>query len=209
MYSDFKQFIYKLIFVPILRILNYYKWKKYLNNSKKINLIIGAGTTDYKGWFATDIWTLDVTNENNYKKYFSNKQINKILAEHVLEHLTNQDLDKMLNNFYKYSANNINIRIAVPDGFHSNKNYIDRVKPGGTGEGASDHKNLFTYKSLSNLFEQKGFKTKLIEYWDENGKFHSIYSNDENGYISRCLINDDRNKNGVHIYTSLIIDFYK
>ena len=46
----------------------------------------------------------------------------------------------MIKNFYKYSDEKINIRIAVPDGFHADENYISIVKPGGTGEGAEDHK---------------------------------------------------------------------
>jgi predicted SAM-dependent methyltransferase len=54
-----------------------------------------------------------------------------------------------------------------------------------------------------------GFKTKLIEYWDEFGIFTTKYKNDENGYIKRSFINDDRNKNGKPNYTSLIVDFSK
>ena len=38
-----------------------------------------------------------------------------------------------------------NFRIAVPDGFHTDPSYIENVKPGGTGEGSEDHKNLFNY----------------------------------------------------------------
>ena len=115
----------------------------------------------------------------------------------------------MINNFQKYSSKDINIRIAVPDGFHKDKKYIQRVKPGGTGEGAKDHKHLFNYKSLTGLFEAQNFKAKFVEYWDEEGNFHSIYSNDENGYVKRSFINDSRNSDGTPHYTSLIIDFSK
>jgi len=115
----------------------------------------------------------------------------------------------MLKNFYIYTSDKVNIRIAVPDGFHPDKNYIERVKPGGSGEGAHDHKNLFDYKSLTNLFEKHGFKSKLIEYWDEDGVFHSNYFNDNKGFIDRSFLNDSRNKDGKPNYTSLIIDFTK
>ncbi len=74
------------------------------------------------------------------------KKINKILAEHVLEHLTNKELELMVKHLYKYSADDINIRIAIPDGYHKDENYIRSVKPGGTGIGADDHKHLFNYK---------------------------------------------------------------
>jgi predicted SAM-dependent methyltransferase len=181
----------------------------YLKTEDEIKIVVGAGPTNYKSWFSTDIDTLDITNEKDFKKYFTKKRINKILAEHVLEHLTENELELIAHNFYKYSENDINVRIAVPDGFHTDTKYIDRVKPGGTGYGADDHKNLFNYESLSQIFEKVGFKTKLIEYWDEFGIFTTKYKNDENGYIKRSFINDDRNKNGKPNYTSLIVDFSK
>jgi predicted SAM-dependent methyltransferase len=170
---------------------------------------VGAGPSKHKGWFPTDIVTLDVTNEKQYQKYFKNKKINKILAEHILEHLTNDELHLMVNNFKKYSSDNVNIRIAVPDGFHKNEQYIEQVKPGGKGEGAEEHQNLFNYKSLKELFEQYGFESNLVEYWDERGNFHKGYANDEFGYIKRSFINDSRNSDGNPNYTSLIIDFSK
>jgi predicted SAM-dependent methyltransferase len=207
-YQKFKQFIYRGL-IPFIRIWKKLSWYFYLFAHNEIKLIIGAGPTKYKGWFPTDIITLDVTNENHFKKYFKKKKINKILAEHVLEHLTNTELEHMTQNFYKYSEEKVNIRIAVPDGFHKNESYINTVKPGGTGDGADDHKNLFNYRSLSDLFEKYGFKAKLVDYWDEIGEFHSTYSNDEKGYVLRSFLNDNRNKDGKPNYTSLIIDFCK
>ena len=208
MYKKFKQFVYKIL-IPFMRI-----WKKlhmsyYLLTHKEIKIIVGAGPTKYKGWFSTDIVTLDVTNEDHFEKYFKKKKINKILAEHVLEHLTEKDLELMVRNFYRYSSDGVNIRIAVPDGFHKDKSYINIVQPGGTGEGADDHKNLFTYHSLSDLFEKERFNPVLVEYWDEEGNFHPGYSNDENGYVLRSFKNDKRNTDGKPEYTSLIIDFRK
>ncbi len=208
MYKRFKQFIYRKL-IPLIRLWKKLNWYLYLETHSDIKIIVGAGPTKYKGWFATDIVTLDVTNENHFKKYFKKKKINKVLAEHVLEHLTTNELELMISNFQKYSTQNVNIRIAVPDGFHKDKDYIDKVKPGGTGEGAEDHKHLFNYKSLAGLFDSQSFKAKLVEYWDEEGNFHSGYSNDENGYVKRSFLNDNRNSNGMPHYTSLIIDFSK
>ena len=115
----------------------------------------------------------------------------------------------MVRNFYKYSSQDVNIRIAVPDGFHNDNEYIKAVKPEGTGEGAIDHKHLFNYKSLIKIFEAENFKARLIEYWDEGGKFHPGYSNDEYGFIKRSFINDPRNSDKLPNYTSLIVDFVK
>lgn len=208
MYKRFKQFIYRRL-IPFIRIWKKLNWYLYLATTNDIKIIVGAGPTKYKGWFPTDIVTLDVTNEQHFKKYFKKKKISRILAEHILEHLTNRELELMIENFYKYSSEYVNIRIAVPDGFHSDKEYIDKVRPGGTGEGAHDHKNLFNYLSLSELFSTQKFKAVLVEYWDEKGKFYPGYSNDENGFVLRSFINDKRNSDGIPHYTSLIVDFRK
>ena len=208
MIKKIKRKVY-LFLVPFIKVFKYLSWQFYLKSAKEIKINVGAGGTKYENWFSTDIDTLDVTSEKDFKKYFLKKKIKNILAEHVLEHLTDKDLNLMVLNFLKYSDDNINIRIAVPDGFHSNIDYVNRVKPGGTGEGAYDHKNLFNYKTLSELFEKPGFKAELVEYWDEEGNFHSKYKNDEKGYIIRSFINDRRNKDGKPHYTSLIIDFSK
>lgn len=208
MYKKFKQSVYKVL-IPFIRIYKYLSWRFYLLTCEEIKIIVGAGPTKYKGWFSTDIVTLDVTKGSDFQKYFSKKKIKNVLAEHVLEHLSKTDLEKMIKNFYKYSDNQINIRIAVPDGFHHDEKYISVVKPGGTGEGAHDHKNLFNVNSLSKLFGKYGFIARPIEYWDENKVFHQGYKDDDDGYVIRSFINDKRNKNGKPFYTSLIIDFNK
>jgi predicted SAM-dependent methyltransferase len=208
MYKEFKQFIYRRL-IPLIKIWRMLSWGVYLKTHNKINLIVGAGPTRFKGWFPTDIVTLDITNEGYFQKYFNRKKIDKILAEHVLEHLTDREIDLMINNFYIYSIESVNIRIAVPDGFHKDEDYINTVKPGGTGDGAADHKQLFNHKTLSGKFEKFGFISYPKEYWDEKGNFHSKYINDEFGIIQRSFLNDFRNKDKLPHYTSLIIDFRK
>lgn len=185
------------------------KWKIYCKHNSKIKLVVGAGRTKFPGWFSTEVYFLDVTKEEDFQKLFSERKINNILAEHVLEHLTSQQLELMTVNFYKYSSDDVNIRIAVPDGYHNDEGYINSVKPGGTGGGAWDHKHLFNYKSLSLFFENAGFKAYPLEYWDENKTFNTTYKNDDMGYINRSFINDKRNSDGKPHYTSLIIDFKK
>jgi predicted SAM-dependent methyltransferase len=208
MYQLSKYLVYKGL-VPLIQLWKKLIWRVYLLTHHEIKIIVGAGQTRYKGWFATDIVTLDVTNEKHFKKYFKKKRINKVLAEHVLEHLTKNELALMIENFKKYSAKDFNIRIAVPDGLHKEETYINSVKPGGTGDGAADHKHLFNYKTLARLFKDRNFKPNFVEYWDEDGIFHQGYSNDENGYVKRSFINDSRNSDGIPRYTSLIVDFRK
>ena len=101
------------------------------------------------------------------------------------------------------------LRLAVPDGFNPSNEYIEYVRPGGTGPGADDHKVLYTYKSMKERLERAGFKINLLEYWDKNGKFHYTDWTDEGGRIRRSRRYDPRNQDGRLHYTSLIVDAIK
>jgi len=114
-----------------------------------------------------------------------------------------------LSNIFTFLKTGGNLRIAVPDGFNPNKEYIESVKPGGIGVGAIDHKFLYTYRDLPAILEGFGYYINLLEFYDELGKFHLNPWNKENGIITRSAINDQRNKNGSLNYTSLIIDAIK
>lgn len=217
-----KQTLIKIL-IPFYKIYCNYrwagKWKKYLQTHQEIKLIMGAASTNYAGWFPTDIqfvndneiqinvFDWDVTKPEDFANKLQGRKIQKVLAEHVLEHLSTEQIRLMLANFKKYGAPDMTIRVAVPDGLHTDQAYIEQVRPNGTGEGAHDHKHLFTYQSLSELFAKNGFDAHLVEYWDENRQFHQGYQNDTNGYIKRSFLNDSRNQQGTPVYTSLIIDF--
>ena len=101
------------------------------------------------------------------------------------------------------------MRIAVPDGLHPDPAYIDQVKPGGSGSGSDDHKVLYTYKTLSKLLESVGFEIRLLEYFDEEGKFHYSEWSPDDGMIRRSSRFDQRNTVVPNAYTSLILDALK
>ncbi|MFA6598975.1 MAG: hypothetical protein WCS69_14715 [Ignavibacteriaceae bacterium] len=207
MYKKIKIVIYNKLVVHLLSFWTFLKWQVYKKKHSTIKIVLGAGPTKYPGWFSTNIYSVDVTNEKNFEKYFSYARIDKVLAEHVLEHLTELQIRLMIENLLKYSNDTLTVRIAVPDGFHADPEYIETVKPGGSGYGSDDHKHLFNYQSLSKIFSSYGFTYDLIEYWDEQRQFHQNYKNDDNGFVSRNFRRDDRNSDGIPHYTSLIIDF--
>jgi predicted SAM-dependent methyltransferase len=176
---------------------------------RPLKIVVGAGGIFEEGWIETDINSLNVLEIKDWKNLFKIKKIDIILAEHVWEHLTVSDGKLALSNCYKFLKNGGHIRIAVPDGFNPNPAYIDYVKSGGHGAGADDHKILYNYKLLKNCLEESGFRVNLLEYFDEEGKFHFNEWATNEGMIRRSKRFDERNKNGLLNYTSLIMDGVK
>lgn len=178
---------------------------KIKNSTGKINIIIGAHDTAYNDWLPTNIESLNLLNISSFENLFGDKKADRFLAEHVFEHITFEDAILALKNCGKYLKKGGTVRIAVPDGFHPNPDYINMVKPGGHGEGAHDHKILYDYKKLSQAFEAAGYTVNLLEYYDENGKFHFNDWNSEDGHIIRSKRYDKRFNQPLG-YSSLIID---
>ncbi|SKB57363.1 class I SAM-dependent methyltransferase [Dyadobacter psychrophilus] len=177
--------------------------------SKPVNMVVGSMYSLYKGWIHSDIETLNLLKESDWQKYFNENSIDKILAEHVWEHLTLEEGQLAFKHCHTYLKQGGFLRVAVPDGFNPSEEYINYVKPGGTGNGADDHKLLYNYQIMSRSLESVGFTVKLLEYFDENGQFHKSPWNPEDGMIRRSADHDSRNAGGKLGYTSLIIDAYK
>jgi predicted SAM-dependent methyltransferase len=181
--------------------------KYYISHGKKI--IIGAGNTRYKGWVSTNRKDLDVTNPDDFKKYWKNDSISAFLAEHVWEHLTIDEVFNANKNCYSYLVKGGSLRIAVPDGFHPEASYIENVRPGGTGLGADDHKTLYNFITMSKCLKKVGFHVELLEYWDELGRFLVKNWDHDRGFTARSSKYDRRNIYGTLKYTSLIVDAIK
>lgn len=182
---------------------------KTYSNRKPVRVVVGSCYTYFAGWIHTDINTLDILKLENWEKYFQKDTIDNILAEHVWEHLTPEMGKLAFENCYRFLKPGGFLRIAIPDGYHASPEYIEWVKPGGTGNGADDHKVLYNYQSLSKVLEEVGFKVRLLEYFDENRKFHRNDWDPKDGMIKRSAQYDERNQNGKLVYTSLIADAIK
>jgi len=173
---------------------------------KQNKIIIGAGQTRYDGWIATQLDTLDAKNPADWQAILQGQRADRVLAEHVFEHLTEAQTHEALKNIAAILSPKGMFRIAVPDGYHPDPEYIDYVRPGGTAPGADDHKILYTYKTLSAVIEQADLQVRLIEYFDEKGCFHAVPWRYEDGHIMRCAALDGRNKDRPYSFTSLIAD---
>jgi predicted SAM-dependent methyltransferase len=177
--------------------------------NKPVNLVVGSMFSLYKGWIHSDIETLNLLKRSDWEKYFAENSIDRILAEHVWEHLTPEQGKLAFRNCFTFLKPGGYLRVAVPDGYNPSKEFIDYVKPGGTGNGADDHKLLYNYELMSGFLTEIGFEVNLLEYFDENGQFHKSPWLPEDGMIRRSADYDERNQGGKLGYTSLIIDAFK
>ena len=178
-----------------------------IRNAKRI--IIGAGWNTYTGWVSTNKEQLDVTSRGSFARYWKSNSRAAFLAEHVWEHLDVRDAECAAALCFEFLRSGGRLRIAVPDGFHPDHDYIESVSPGNKVRGTEDHKVLYTYITLRSLLKKTGFRVELLEYWDEHHTFHTIEWNSDDGHISRSRKNDPRNQEGKDIYTSIIADGIK
>ncbi len=174
-----------------------------------LKIIVGASATKQEGWISTEYPLLDLTDAHSFAALFDPGSVSNFLAEHVCEHLSLEDGAKACRYCFVYLRQGGLLRIAVPEGLHPDPDYIAQVRPGGYGAGADDHKVLYDYRTLSALLENAGYKVRLLEWFDEQGKFHHVDWDVEEGFVERSTRFDQRNRVNPTAYTSLIIDAVK
>jgi predicted SAM-dependent methyltransferase len=176
-----------------------------------MKVIIGAESTRYLGWISLQKYELDIRDRRSWVQRFLPNSLDVILAEHVLEHLTYSEAAEATRNCFEYLKPDGYFRVAVPDGFHPEPNYINWVKPGNWWNG-DDHKFLFNYRNLTEMLLNAGFSVCLLEWYDENGVFHKQKWSNSDGAISRSANTLWSKFLGIVVnaeYTSLIVDAYK
>jgi predicted SAM-dependent methyltransferase len=178
-----------------------------IRRAKKI--VLGSPSMDMPGWLITDREVIDVTVREDFAHYWRAGTRRVFFAEHVWEHLQEQEVAKANANCFEYLKPGGRLRLAVPDGFHPDPSYIANVRPGGLGAGAEDHRVLYTYRSLAASLSAVGFDVRFLEYWDEKGCFHYWEWSDKAGRVNRSSRHDHRNQVTPLSYTSLIIDAVK
>lgn len=187
----------------------HYRLNKLSNGERNPSIVIGASGVSSTGWITTEQSWHNITCRQSWLMYFRQGQVKRILAEHVMEHLNQLEAVQAIQNFYEFLEPGGYVRLAVPDGNHSSPEYIENVRPGGIGPGALDHKVLYTFATLNELFTSLGFIVNGLEYFNESGDFIAVPWKKEDGMIHRSFLNDERNAGGVNNYTSIIIDAYK
>jgi len=182
----------------------------YLFDKQKLNkvskIIIGSGGNTQAGFLSTDIDNLDIRKASDWSRYFYPNTLRIILAEHVFEHLNNNELEIALRNINNFLIPGGRLRLAIPDAFRTDQVYLNDVKPPSDG-----HKSYHNIDSISDLLVKSGFKVIPLEYFDKEGEFHYHHWSPKYGIIYRSVRFDKqvKYKIGSLMYTSLIVDAIK
>lgn len=156
---------------------------------QEIKLIVGSSNTSQKGWISTEQSYFNLLDLSSMTKFVGRKNVSRILMEHVLEHLTQEEIAIALNNLRKVLSINGSIRVAVPDGFHPSPWYQIQTGINGTEPGADDHKSSLNFVNLSRAAIDAGYEIHLLEYFTEEGTFICEPYSEDKGRIERSSQN--------------------
>ena len=177
-----------------------------------LKVILGAGQQSYEGWVPTHKENLDLLCREDWVASFSERKPDAFLCEHVWEHLTEQEGRHAAELCFEFLNLGGYLRCAVPDANFQNEGYQRIVQAGGPGpldHPAADHKIVYEYRRFSDIFARAGFETDLLEYCDEQGRFHYRQWSPKDGPVYRSLLSDPRNRDGELSFVSLILDARK
>ena len=177
-----------------------------------LRIIIGAGQQRWPDWIPTQKEALDLLEPEDWEITFRSRPADAFLCEHVWEHLTEAQGRAAAKLCYKWLKPGGYLRCAVPDANFPNASYQKTARVGGAGPSnhpAADHKIVYDYRLFSEIFTRSGFDVDLLEYCDENGRFHYHQWSLKDGPIYRSLLLDHRNQGGKIESISLIIDARK
>lgn len=182
---------------------------KMMANQNPCRIVVGASGIVPDGWAGSEVEDLNLLDPDQWSEYFRPESVDSIVAEHVWEHLTLLDGFTAAITCYQYLRPYGYLRVAVPDGWHPDPEYVDAVKPGGSGAGSDDHQVLYNHESLAELFSAVGFEILHLEHFDQQGKFHYSLWDPDDGMIRRSRRFDWRNTDEELNYTSVILDAVK
>ncbi|MBZ9752792.1 hypothetical protein K7W42_18285 [Deinococcus sp. HMF7604] len=180
--------------------------------SLPLNVIIGAGSQAWPGWLPTQRGQLDLNNRASFEHYFGDRRADAFLCEHVWEHLTLEQGQAAAQLCFDFLKPGGFLRCAVPDANFPDEAYQRTVQVGGPGPAdhpAADHQIVYDACQFKAVFEGAGFEVELLEYCDEQGRFHYHGWDVTAGPIYRSLMLDHRNRDGKLGCVSIILDARK
>ncbi len=177
-----------------------------------LRIIIGAGDQQWPGWISTQKEELDLRKPEKWRIVFQKQPADAFLCEHVWEHLTETQGRAAADVCFKWLKPGGYLRCAVPDGNFPDPDYQMTARVGGPGppdHPAAGHRVCYDYRLFTDVFTRAGFDVDLLEYCDENGRFHYHQWFFDDGPIYRSLLMDHRNTDGIIRSISLILDAKK
>ena len=177
-----------------------------------VKVILGAAMTNQVGWYSTNQQWLDIASAKDWEQIFQGKMLLiNVLAEHVFEHLTEEETKRALRLIKLHMLPGGRIRIAVPDGYHPDSTYIRHVGVSGIGADAADHKQLLNSDKLCSYLKETGFVPEILEGYLSNGELVQKPIDLSGGEIIRSRSNSKTMKGRAgwdfeDANTSLIVD---
>jgi len=159
-------------------------------HQSEVKIILGAAETSQPGWYGTNEQWLDITKPGDWTAIFGERRIvSHAVAEHVFEHLTPDETMRALTLIASYLTPRGRVRIAVPDGYNPNSEYLRNVCVGGVGDDAADHKQLLNVDVLSFALRRAGFEPRQVEGYQKDGSLVQERWSDADGFIRRSRQN--------------------
>ena len=174
----------------------------------RICLAVGKNSHCMDGWIAAKNDEIDVVEVTSWSNFFQKSSVDAILAENVWEHLSQSEGRIAARNSFQFLRPGGNLRLAVPDAFHPSQKRASLLRRRGRVQPTGPC-HLYNHRSLTELFLSVGFQVKLLEFFDENGSFHSTQWDVSKGLVRRTQLFDKRNVKQPYAYTSLVLDAIK
>jgi predicted SAM-dependent methyltransferase len=124
---------------------------------------------------------------------FDEKSISNILIEGRFEFMKQEEMVSILRMLYRYLSYGSTIRIAMTDGFHTNPEYIEKVRPRMVSKNNMGYKQLLNYNTLFNILDSCGFKVRFYEFFDDTKYFNKYSMDSERGYVQNSYFNNHEN----------------
>lgn len=172
-------------------------------------VVIGPARTDDAGWAPSHRSYLNLLVEAHWLRAFRPESLDALMAEHVWEHLTAEEGAEAARRCFRYLRPGGYLRVAVPDGLSPRCDAEREARLIASGHHPVGHRVLFTYRTFSALFEAAGFRTELLEHYDEDGRFVATEWDPARGLVWRSARFDPRNRDGELQATSIILDAHR
>ena len=183
--------------------------RRKVESCDRIRLAIGAESHCSENWIPAASDQIDLANSASWSAFFQKSSVDAILAERVWEHLGEQDSKTAARNCFQFLRPGGYLRVAVPDGFHPSQQRKTLRGVGGSKIGAGGGGWLYNHHSFAEVFLAVGFQVQMIEFFDQEGVFHSNQWDVSKGLVKRSLLFDERNISQPFAYTSLVLDAVK